>query len=316
MSFGNSPMRARAAFMIALSVAVVVSGPTVAQEAQRFESPEAAASALVEAVASGDRAQILSVLGEDAEDVVLSGEPEVDAENLARFAAAASELERVALDTADGAATLYIGASQWPVPIPIVPDDDMWTFDIAAARDEILIRTLGANELAVIDLAAAYVRAQLEYRSRDLDGDGVQEFAQHVLSAPDDRDGLYWPTAEEGEEPSPFGPLIAVAAATGYELDGQPGEPEPYQGYFYRILRGQGENAPGGLYGYVINDNMVAGHALLAFPADYGRSGVMTFIVSENGVVLETDLGEATAETAASIDLYDPDDRWRPAGSD
>ncbi len=292
-------------------VAILGAGLPAGAETHRFDTPLAAADALISAVASGEREQILGVLGAEAEDIVFTGDEAADADAMERFGAAAATLRRVVVDDAAGSATLYLGETQWPVPLPIIRTETGWAFDAAAAREEILIRRIGANERDVIALGAEYVRAQLEYRSRDRDGDGVHEFAQHVLSAPDSRDGLYWP-ADETDEQSPFGPLLAMAAASGYLADGSLAEPEPYHGYVYRILTGQGEEAPGGLYSYVVNGNMVAGHALLAYPAAYGATGVMSFMIGEDGTVFEADLGEATAEVAAEIELYDPDARWRP----
>ncbi|MEM6421545.1 MAG: DUF2950 family protein, partial [Pseudomonadota bacterium] len=212
-------------------------------------------------------------------------------------------------ENVDGTATLYIGPEQWPVPIPIAKNDDGWFFDAEAAREEIFLRRVGENELNVIEVAGAYVMGQLEYRLDDHDGDGVHEFAEHFISAPGERDGLYWPT-EDDAPLSPFGPLVAAAVAEGYVVDGRPEEPEPYHGYFYRILTAQGDTAPGGAYEYMVNGNMVAGHAMLAYPAVYGETGIMTFMVSENGQVLEKDLGDETADLAGAMESFDPDETW------
>lgn len=297
----------------AIVAALCVGWPAGAGTAA-FETPAAAAEALIAAVASGERTEILGVLGAEAEDIVFTGDPAADRDAMERFGAAAATLRRVVVDEAAGTATLFLGAAQWPLPFPILRTDTGWVFDSVAAREEVQLRRIGANENDVIALGAEYVRAQLEYRLRDRDGDGVHEFAQHLLSAAGSRDGLYWP--DDGTDgPSPFGPLIAMAADLGYAVDGDVVGPAPYRGYVYRILTGQGEDAPGGIYSYIVNGNMVAGHALIAYPAAYGDTGVMSFMVGENGIVFEADLGEATAEIAAEIDLYDPDERWQPVAA-
>lgn len=295
-------------FGLLVGLAPTASG---AAEAERFPTPEAAADALLAAVGTGEPGPILAIFGEGAEDVIFTGETGRDRALWETFVERAEALSRVAIQ-ADGMATLYIGQEQWPFPVPISENQDGWAFDVAAARDEILYRRIGRNELDVIALAEAYVQAQSEYRQIDHDDDGVMEFAASLLSSESAEDGLYYPTSEV-EPPSPLGPLIALAVAEGFSVDGEDQPPEPYHGYFYRILTAQGEAAPGGAYDYQIGDNMVAGHALVAFPADYGNSGVMTFLVSENGIVLEADLGEDTLDAALAIEAYEPDDRWTPA---
>jgi len=299
-----------AAVMLGLVVGL---GPSAADaaDAPRYATPEAAAEALIAAVGTGEPEPILEVFGEGAEDVVFTGEAGRDRALWKGFMERAAALRRIAIQ-ADGTAILYIGEEQWPFPVPMSRDDDGWAFDVEAAREEILYRRVGRNELDVIALAEAYVRAQSEYRRVDHDDDGVMEFAASILSSDGAEDGLYYPTVE-GEPPSPLGPLMALAVAEGFSIDGEDQPPEPYHGYFYRILTAQGEAAPGGAYDYQIDANMVAGHALLAFPADYGNSGVMTFLVSENGIVLEADLGEDTLDAALAIEAYEPDGRWAPA---
>lgn len=289
----------------------LLSAPAQASDAQKFETPEAAVEALLEKLKAKDRDGIVAIFGNGSEDILFTGEDVVDRQTWTDFYRAASAARRVARDV-DGEATLYIGEDQWPMPIPLVESDGGWSFDSEAGREEILIRRIGRNEIEVMGLAREYAKAQKEYRQTDHDNDGVLEFAQFFISGDGARDGLYWPS-DGGADASPFGPLVALAAAEGYVVDGRPAEPSPFNGYFYRILPGQGENAPGGAYDYVIGGNMVAGHAMLAFPADYGNTGVMSFLVSENGIVLEADLGEDTAELTAQIDTFDPDERWTPA---
>jgi hypothetical protein len=186
-----------------------------------------------------------------------------------------------------------------------VKQGDGWIFDSATGRQEILNRRIGANELDTIDVCRAYVAAQREFASEDRDGTGVFKFAQKFISAQGKHDGLYWPIAD-GEPASPLGPLVADAVAEGYNKKGV-----PYHGYYYRILTGQGKNAPGGAYSYIINGNMIAGFALVAFPADYGNSGVMTFIVNQQGVVFQKDLGPKTANLAKAMKIYNPDPSWQ-----
>ncbi len=186
-----------------------------------------------------------------------------------------------------------------------------WSFDVEEGRAEMLERRIGRNELDVIDLLRAYVRVQSRFRQTDFDDDGVMEFAASILSTPGKRDGLYWPP-EDGAPESPVGDAVAEAAAEGYVVDGQEQEPEPYLGYYYHLLQKQGSNAPGGALDYMINGNMVAGHALLAFPSDYGETGIMSFMVGENGIVYEADLGDDTLEAAQDIDSYNPGEEWVP----
>jgi hypothetical protein len=193
------------------------------------------------------------------------------------------------------------------MPIPIVKTDKGWHFDVAEGADEIISRRIGANELAAIDNLNAYVDAQVQYASADRDGDVVLEYAQKINSSPGQKDGLYWESAAgSADELSPFGPFVAEKAA--YLADREPGD--PFMGYYYRIVSRQGENAPGGRYDYVINGNMIAGFAMIAWPADYGSSGVMTFIVNQNGTVYQKDLGDATEVGAAAVQAYDPDSTW------
>jgi hypothetical protein len=203
---------------------------------------------------------------------------------------------------------MVIGREAWPMPIPIVKADTGWHFDVAAGADEIVARRIGANELAAVDNLRAYVEAQVQYAEADRDGDDVLEYAQRINSAPGKKDGLYWEAAAagSGEEASPFGPFNAEHEA--YLSDREAGD--PFMGYYYRIVSRQGENAPGGRYDYVINGNMIAGFAMVAWPAEYANSGVMTFIVSQTGKVFQRDLGDGTELGAAAIQVYDPDGSW------
>ena len=208
-------------------------------------------------------------------------------------------------------ATLYIGRDLWPFPADIVAVDGGWSFDAAGAREEVRLRRIGLNELDVIDLLQGYVRAQANYRRTDPDGDGLPSFAAGILSSPGTRDGLYWPP-EPGAPESPVGDFMARAAADGYGFEGVDVEPDPYLGYYYRVLQKQGPSAPGGAVNYLVDGRMLAGHALLAFPADYGKSGIMSFMVGEAGVIFQADLGEDTLAVAGAIDAFDPGEAWSP----
>jgi hypothetical protein len=276
-------------------------------EPATFETPEAAVEALVAALEARDRGAVIAIFGPENEDIVSTGDPAEDRAIWGEFLTNAVTRRRI--DEEEGRATLVVGREAWPFPAPLVRGQDGWSFDAEAAREEVLMRRIGRNELAVIDIMNRAAEIQAAYRRTDHDGDGVMEFAAAILSSPGARDGLYWPEGP-GADLSPFSDAIAVASLTGFSLDGEDLEPEPFEGYFFRILQGQGEAAPGGAYGYMVNGNMVAGHALLAVPALYGDTGIMSFLVGENGIVYEADLGEQTLETALAISVFDPDAPW------
>jgi hypothetical protein len=212
----------------------------------------------------------------------------------------------------DGSMTVVLGREDWPLPVPLVEEDQGWRFDTKAGLEEIDDRRVGSNELTAIGLLRTYVDAQLRYATADRDGDQVLEYAQKIVSTAGQQDGLYWPP-EADAELSPLGPLVAQADAytKDYHRRG-----EPYHGYYFKVLGGQGANPPGGQYGYVINGNMIAGFAMVAWPADYGHSGVMTFAVSHQGKVYEKDLGPDTASLAETITAYDPDGSWSEVEED
>ncbi|MEY8838079.1 DUF2950 family protein, partial [Cribrihabitans sp. XS_ASV171] len=201
-----------------------------------------------------------------------------------------------------------LGADDWPMPIDVVRTDAGWSFDVEGGLEEIAARLIGFNELDVIDAMRAYVEIQRDFRSVDQDGDGLLEFAAHIISSAGSRDGLYWPGGE-----SPVGDLVARASLDGFAEEGSDNAAQPYLGYYYRILDAQGSAAPGGGTSYLVNGQMLAGHALLAVPAIYGESGVHSFLVAENGVVLEADLGAESLTIARKMSAYNPDDAWTPA---
>ncbi len=276
-----------------------------ASQQATYKSPQEAADALVAAVKSGGIDGIVAVLGAKGRELASSGDDVADTAARERFGTAYAERHDLKTE-GDGRAVLIIGKDDFPFPIPIVADAGKWRFDTDAGAVEILDRRIGENELAAIEVLRAYVDAQREYAEADRDGNGVQ-YAHKLLSSEGRKDGLYWPTAE-GEPESPFGPLIAEARAEGYrrKTDG----PTPYHGYLFRVLTAQGKDAQGGPRDYVIGGRMIGGFGLVAAPAEYGNSGVMTFIVDHDGVVFQKDLGEDTSRKAAAMSVFNPDGTW------
>jgi hypothetical protein len=284
--------------------------PALATDPQIFATPEEAAKALLDAAASDDMNAIWTVLGDQFRDQLENPDHAQESENRRLIVDGAKEALQLRADD-EKTRVMVVGKAAWPMPIPIVKGDKGWYFDVGAGADEILARRIGANELATISNLRAYVDAQVQYASEDRDGDGVLEYAQKINSTPGKKDGLYWEVpAGSTDEASPFGPFLAEKAA--YLSDRESGD--PFMGYYYRIVTRQGGNAPGGRYDYVINGNMIAGFAIVAWPADYANSGVMTFIVNQNGKVYQKDLGEKTEVGAAAIQDYDPDSSWAEAG--
>lgn len=252
---------------------------------------------------------LAAVFGPEAKDLLSSGNPERDAAARAGLAALLAEGYRFQpMDS--GHLRLLLGSEGWPFPIPLARTDAGWAFDLEAGRDEVWYRRIGLNELDAIDMLRAYVAVQSEFRQTDHDGDGVMEFAASLISSPEARDGLYW-----GAEDSPLGHRIALADLDGHATEDGDQDPEPFGGYYFRILQGQTEAAPGGAAAYMVGGNMVAGHAMLAVPADYGDTGIHSFMVSENGIVLQADLGEDSLTRAQQMRLYDPGDDWTPVSS-
>jgi Protein of unknown function (DUF2950) len=290
--------------LLILSAALVV-GSVAASAQERFNSSEDAVTALVDAAKAEDQKALLKVLGPKGQQIVSSGDPVADRAAREKFVTAYGTKHSITRDSLDKA-TLVIGDDDWPFPIPVVRKHDGWQFDTGAGLDEILRRRIGRNELAAIQVMLAYVQAQNEYASLDPDGLGPHVYAQRIVSSPGKKDGLYWPTAE-GEEPSPLGDLAAQASAEGYKV-GQ--KPIPYHGYFYRVLKRQGASANGGAYDYVVSGKMIGGFALLAYPAEYGNSGIMTFMVNHDGMVFQKDLGRRTEKIAPKIDSFAPDSTW------
>jgi hypothetical protein len=292
-------------FLVATLTMVSLERPASAKDPAVFKTPEAAAQAILDALAKEDRDAILAVLGDEFKDQLFSDEVSRERDSYRRVVASAKEVMQLRADD-ENTRVMVIGKDAWPMPIPIVHDDKGWHFDTGAGIDELLARQIGKDELATIATLRAYVDAQVEYASADRDGDEVLEYSQKLASTPGKKDGLYWQAASADDAVSPFGPFIAQLP--DYVKERKPGE--PYMGYYYRILTRQGENPPGGRYDYVINGNMIAGFAAIAVPAEYAETGVMTFVVSQQGKVYQKDLGEDTALAAAAIQEYNPDDSW------
>ncbi len=274
-----------------------------AQSAPVYSGPQEALETLMEALAQGG--DLLTAFGPEAKGVIGSGNPERDALDRAALLVLYTEGYRFA--PTDSGAELLLGADGWPFPIPLARTDAGWVFDMEAGQDEVYFRRIGLNELEAMEIMQAYVDIQAEYRLIDHDGDGVMEFAAHLISTDGARDGLYW-----GTEDSPLGQRIALAELDGYNDGDADQEPEPFGGYYYRILTAQSDTAPGGAMDYMVGENMVSGHALLAVPSDYGDTGIHSFMIAENGILLEADLGEDSLEMVQNMTRFDPGDTWVP----
>lgn len=288
--------------------AVTGNSAMTAENAATFASPQEALDAIMLALASDTDGALLQIFGTDAQDIISTGNPVQDTQNAVSFLQMYANGYRFLPEGSDRV-TLLLGQDGWPFPIPLTRTDTGWAFDVALGRDEVLARRIGLNELDTMEMMEAYVAAQALFRQTDHDGDGVMEFAAGILpSDPEARDGLFWNSPD-----SILGELIALASLDGY-FDGEEDQsPEPFGGYYYRVLNSQGDAAPGGALDYVINGNKIAGHALLAVPSDYGNSGIHSFLISENGVLLEADLGEDSLDAAQAITSYNPSDLWRIA---
>lgn len=299
----------RVLIVASVIAAVMISEPSQAKTAtqQYFASPEAAVKALAEAVKLKDVKSMEAIFGPGSTELVISGDPVSDRERYDRFIKLYEEKNRLQEESPEKV-VLYLGNEDWPFPIPIVKKNALWRFDAREGRDEILARRIGKNELSTIQVCLAYVDAQREYAIEDRDGDALPEYAQKFASDPGKKNGLYW-KVKEGEKPSPLGPLAAEANKQGYAR--RDNKPLPYHGYYYRILKAQGKNAPGGAYDYMVKGKMIGGFALVAYPAKYASSGVMTFIVNHDGVVYQKDLGRNTGKTAQAMKRFDPDGSWK-----
>jgi hypothetical protein len=294
-------------FVICLtSIGLVGIAMGAAAKQKRFPSPEAAVQALMDAAKRNDIDTMLQIFGPEAESFINTGDPVSDQISRARFVQAYEEAHAL-VRSGDTKVTLQVGKDEWPFPIPLVKDSTSWHFDAEAGQEELLNRIIGRNELDVIQVCLAYVDAQREYYRRNPQRDALLQYAQRFMSTEGERDGLYWETTAD-EAPSPLGPFLARARTEGYEHTAD--NPIPYYGYYYKILTGQGPNAPGEVYDYVVRDKMIGGFAMVAYPAQYGSSGIMTFIVNHDGVVYQKDLGPDTTAIAQSMTTFDPDETW------
>ena len=300
-------MRPAAVLAFVLSYAV---GALAANTQQTFATPEDAVSALVSAVKANDIKALRGVLG-NAGGTLASGDPVADRAAATGFVTAYDAKHAI---TRDGdVAKLTVGSDDFPFAFPLVKKGDRWRFDTAAGIDELDARRIGENELDTIKVLLAIVDAQRDYASEDRDGDGVVTYARKILSSPGKRDGLYWPT-KAGEPQSPLGELVARASGEGYRADKKAG-PAPFHGYYYRLLKGQGANAGGAPYDYVVRGRAIGGFAVVAYPARYGKSGIMTFIVNQDGKVFQSDLGPETAAKASAMQRFDPGKSWTPVSA-
>ncbi|HEY3064949.1 MAG TPA: DUF2950 domain-containing protein [Methylomirabilota bacterium] len=295
-------------FRFAIVIVLACIAVAFAANGKYFESVDDAVKALIDAVRANDRKALAEILGEHGRALVFSGDEVADRNIRALFIAEYDKAHR--LEGGGGKVVLYVGADDFPFPIPLIPDGPSWRWDAEAGREEILKRRIGRNELSAIQVCLAYVDAQREYYSESRSRDGVLEYAQRIRSNPGKHDGLYWPT-KVGEPPSPLGLLVTRARGEGYARGaGSASGGTPYHGYYYRILLRQGASAADGAYDYVVGGHMIGGFGFLAYPAVYGSSGVMTFMVNHDGVVYQRDLGVATARAAAAIQSFDPDATW------
>ncbi len=294
-----------ASWTIAIAMVALMS---VAGAQQSFKSPDDAVAALAGAAKDAWPSGVVAVLGADGADIVSSGDAVADESNRQKFLAAYDAQHRILME-GDDKAEMIVGTEDYPFPIPLVRKEGGWQFDTAAGRLEILYRRVGRNELDAIQSCLAYVDAQNEYADKDAAGAGVGTYAQRIVSQPGKKDGLYWPTAA-GEGPSPLGELVARATREGYRIGGGR---TPFHGYYYKVLTRQGPSAPGGALNYVVKGKMIGGFALVAWPAEYGNSGVMTFLVNHSGVVFQKDLGPETGALAQKMTSFNPDQSWEKA---
>ncbi len=291
--------------LLAATATLALGIASLAQAQQRFNTPDAAVEALVAAARSGDRRTVVSILGPGSQEIISSGDAVADDNIKQEFLTAYDAQHRIVSETGKPS-VLVMGQNDWPFPIPLAQKDGQWSFDTAAGREEILARRIGRNELGAIKAALAFYDAQNEYADMFKDKTGQAVYAQKIVSSPGKKDGLYWPTS--GSEPdSPLGEAVAGATQQGYNV----GTGEPYHGYYYKLLTSQGPNAPGGAVDYVVRGNMIGGFGLVAYPAEYGNSGIMTFIINNDGDVYEKDLGPRTERIASRLSEFNPDHTWR-----
>lgn len=303
------PWTTLAASLFLAAAQVPHSSAAESKQIQRsFASPEDAATAFVAALRNHNEADLRAVLGPDADRVIDSGDRYADQELHNRFVALYDEKHTIDRST-PGHAELDVGPDDWPMPIPIIESNGQWTFDTKAGEQTIIDRRVGRNELSAIRTLLACVDAEHDYFDRTKQATGTGVYATRLLSTSGHQDGLYWPVAE-GESQSPLGPLIDAAQEAGYPGESARGKPIPYEGYYFRVLQGQGPNGDGGAKSYINNGRMTGGFALVAWPAVFGSSGIMTFIAGPDGDVYQKDLGPKTGQIASGIKAFDPDLSW------
>ena len=305
-------------FLMLIAIAALVVGcnknkpeqTTTAAGPQTFASPEIAGQTIYAAAKAGDTNTLLAVFGSGAKELLFSGDPVQDKAALDTFSDRYDQMHRWGKLT-NGGLVLDIGADNYPFPFTLRKDSSgNWYFDTSSAKEEILARRIGGNELETVEVLTAMANAQAEYFSQTHDGSYVRQYAQKFIADEGKQNGLYWKPADENQPESPLGPLAADASADGYI--GKTQTPQPFHGYFFRILTKQGSYAHGGAKDYIVNGNMTGGFAILAYPAEYGNSGVMSFLINQDGVVLQKDLGEKTTEVAKAMTEFNPDDAWKP----
>ncbi len=305
----KKPASFRLLIMLAATLAVFAFAEVshAASKQKTFATPEDAVKALVDTGKNKDMDELLAIFGPGGKDVLFSGDEVADKQGREAFKKAYDEKNNLVVE--GDKAILVIGKDDWPFPIPIVKKGGVWYFDTEKGKEEILDRRIGKNELNTIQTCLAIVDAQHEYAMEDRADDGPREYAQKFISDPGKKNGLYWKTKED-EKPSPLGPLVVHAIDKGYSKK-KADEPIPYNGYYYRTLKAQGKHATDGAYDYVVHGRMIGGFAVVTYPATYGNSGVMTFIVNQDGVVYQKDLGKNTEKTAKAMKTYDPDSTWK-----
>ena len=310
----NKVLSGRYAFrLFAAAVAVAISvffgsAAHAAVKQKGFATPEEAVKAFAAAMQSNDEGELLSIFGPTAKELISSGDPVKDKNQREKFVGDYDRKNRIAPE--GSRMVLMVGEKDWPFPIPLVKRADQWFFDTKAGKEEILNRRVGENELSTIQTLLAVVDGQREYAMHDRDNDGIRQYAEKFGSDPGQKNGLYWKT-DPGEEPSPLGELVADARAEGYTRTGPQQGPIPFHGYYFRMLKKQGKHASGGAFDYTVKNKMIGGFAVVAYPAAYGSSGVMTFMVNHDGVVYQKDLGKDTAKAAKAMASFDPDKTWK-----
>jgi hypothetical protein len=309
----NTNMKPFSLILCTIAASILFSSLTFGKQATKqmqFTSPDEAVKMLITSAKENDPKKLMEILGPEAEPIIESGDSVEDNKIREKFVKAYEEGNKLE-KTSDTKYTLIVGKTDWAFPIPLMKNGNNWYFDTPAGKEEILNRRVGRNELATIQSMLAYVDAQREYYLNNHPKDKLPNYAKKILSSPNLRDGLYYPV-KEGEPPSPLGKLYATASTEGYGKKQKTDAQNSYHGYYYKILTSQGKDAPNGAYDYVIDGRMVGGHALIAWPATYGNSGVMTFMVSHDGVVYQKNLGPDTKIKAPQIKVFNPDKTWQP----